>query len=123
MYPLNRPISIYAGTSSNADHPSDHEQVGCKGVGVFVNWVSGSGSVVASLKYRDGFGNDFAITNAPTITAVSPQSMILAYPGLGTSSQSGIPTNVLNTIVPAQWHVDTVVNGTINYQVSAFPMP
>ena len=118
---LNRPIQIYAGTSSNAGELID--SMGCKGVGVFVNWVSGSGSVVATLKERDGFANDFALGNAPTVTSAAPESMILAYPGLGTSSQFGVPCNVMNITVGPQWHVDTVVNGVINYQVSVYPTP
>ena len=119
MYPLNRPISIYSGTSSNAGMVID--SMGCKGVGVFVQWVSGSGSVVATLKENGGSTNDFALGNAPTVTSVAPQSMILAYPGLGTSSTFGVPANIMNITVGPTWHIDTVVTGVINYEVSAYP--
>lgn len=77
--------------------------------------------MVASLKEHDGFANDFALGNAPTVSQGSPVAMILAYPGLGTSSTFGVPANIMNITVGPSWHVDTVVNGTINYQVSAYP--
>lgn len=122
MYPFSVPISIYSGTSSYND--VNHENVNAKGLMIFLNsGTTGAGTVTSTLKYRDGYGNDYSMGSF-SVTGTTQEAIFTVYPGLlGTSATSPVIYQTLNGVLPRHWHVDSINTNNLSYQLSVNEIP
>jgi hypothetical protein len=116
---IQSPYCIYAGTSTYKQ--ALYENLTNKGIEIFLYGVpqSGNGGVASTLNFVDGYGNYYPIY---TIGATSAQSAMLSiYPGLLGTSSVGFYTQ--NGILPKKYYINSVVSGTLSYQLSVNELP
>lgn len=96
------------------------QNVASRGVIIFpyVDASPGGGSVIVTLFYRDGFGNDFPILSTAAISNAGPATPLVVYPGLLT-----VANNTLGLPLAKNWYIKATVTGTITYSLSYNVIP